>query len=115
MTIATYFYEARQPEIDVLKTENKHLSDNLEAIDLDTKALVDENDELKAEVEGKKRVIETMRGVEKILRDDLEKLFNENAALNAEVERLRKDRELYRQLKDRMDSIDAHTAMKETK
>lgn len=55
-------YESRQPEIDALKDK----------------------------ITAKERVLETMRGVEKILRDDLENLFNENAALKAENERLRK-------------------------
>ena len=39
---------------------------------------------LKDDLEGKKRVIESMRGVEQILRDESESLFDENTALTAE-------------------------------
>jgi hypothetical protein len=47
-----------------------------------------EIDALTAELEGKKRVIETMRSVERLLRRDIEEQFNENASLKAQVERL---------------------------
>lgn len=40
---------SRQSEIDVLEAKNEWLSDSLEAIDLDTKILVDEINVLKAE------------------------------------------------------------------
>lgn len=48
---------------------------------------------LNDDLEGKKRVIKSMRGVEQILRDESERLFDENTALKADVEQSRKDAE----------------------
>jgi len=76
--IGKHFYDVRQSAIDALETENRRLSDSLEAIDLDTKILVDEIDALKHELL-------------KVRSDYKLELKEENAALKAEVERLRKD------------------------
>jgi regulator of replication initiation timing len=59
----------------------------------------DEIKALKERLEGKDRVIATMRRVEEILRGDLEKMFEKNAALKAEVEKLRADAERYQWLR----------------
>jgi regulator of replication initiation timing len=80
--VACAGYQSRQPEINALREK----------------------------IEGKDRVIATMRRVEEILRGDLEKMFEKNAALQAEVERLRK---LYLSKAEGLDATEA--AMKEMK
>lgn len=79
---ALHAWQARQPEIDVLETENRRLSDSLEAIDLDTKILVDEIDALKAEVE---RLRDLMRDLPPLC--EIERLQRNEAELRNDAER----------------------------
>lgn len=75
-------WNARQPEIDALNDEISLCHGTLKSRERNI-------DAFQSELEGKKRVIETIKGVEKILRDDIERLCEENTALKAENERLK--------------------------